>query len=69
MKHVSSLCVVCNLCYSKWCYGQILAIAPQSKVNVWERIGEYTLKTTLHISWERGRVNPIFSTCIAKDAS
>ena len=37
---------------------------------------EYTLSTTLHISWERGhiswergRVNPIFSTIIAKDAS
>ena len=38
-------------------------------VNVWERIGEYTLSTNLHISWERGRVNPIFSTIIAKDAS
>ena len=32
-------------------------------------MGEYTLSTTLHISWERGRVNPIFSTHIAKDAS
>ena len=31
-------------------------------------MGEYTLSTTLHISWERGRVNPIFSTHIAKDA-
>ena len=38
-------------------------------VNVWERIGEYTLNTDLHISWERGRVNPIFSTHIAKDVS
>ena len=28
-----------------------------------------TLSTTLHISWERGRVKPIFSTIIAKDAS
>ena len=28
-----------------------------------------TLSTTLHISWERGRVNPIFTTIIAKDAS
>ena len=25
-----SLCVLCNPCYSRWCYGQILAIAPQS---------------------------------------
>ena len=32
-------------------------------------MGEYTLSTTLHISWERGRVNPIFSAIIAKDAS
>ena len=32
-------------------------------------MGEYTLSTDLHISWERGRVNPIFSTHIAKDAS
>ena len=31
--------------------------------------GRNTLGTTLHISWERGRVNPIFSTIIAKDAS
>ena len=31
-------------------------------------MGEYTLSTTLHISWERGRVNPIFSTIIATDA-
>ena len=31
-------------------------------------MGEYTLSTTLHISWERGCVNPIFSTHIAKDA-
>ena len=38
-------------------------------VNVWERIGEYTLSTTLHISWERGHVNPIFTTHIATDAS
>ena len=27
-----------------------------------------TLSTTLHISWERGRVNPILLTLIAKDA-
>ena len=32
-------------------------------------MGEYTLSTTLHISWERGRVNPIFSTIIANDVS
>ena len=32
-------------------------------------MGEYTLSATLHISWERGRVNPIFSTHIAKDVS
>ena len=32
-------------------------------------MGEYTFSTTLHISWERGRVNPIFSTIIAKDRS
>ena len=31
-------------------------------------MGEYTLSTTLHISWERRHVNPIFSTHIAKDA-
>ena len=31
--------------------------------------GRNTLSTTLHISWERGRVNPIFSTIITKDAS
>ena len=28
-----------------------------------------TLSTTLHTSWERGRVNPIYSTNMAKDAS
>ena len=28
-----------------------------------------TLSTNLHISWKRGRVNPIFSTNITKDAS
>ena len=22
------LCVLCSPCYSRWCYGQILAIAP-----------------------------------------
>ena len=36
-------------------------------VKVWERIGEYTLSTTLHISREKGCVNPIVSTIIAKD--
>ena len=42
MGHVPSLCVLCSPCYSRWCYGQILAIAPQTTVtiNVWERIGE-----------------------------
>ena len=29
--------------------------------------GRNTLSTTLHISWKRGRVSPIFSTHIAKD--
>ena len=67
MKHVSSLCVLCNSSYSKWCYGQIMGIV--TTVNVWERMGEYTLRTALHISWERWRVNPIFSTIIAKDVS
>ena len=32
-------------------------------------IGRNTLSTTLHISWERGCVNPIFTIHIAKDAS
>ena len=68
MKYVSSLCVVCNPCYSKWCYGQNLAIIPQTTVNVWERIGDIYL-ASLYISRGRGRVNPIFSTIIAKDAS
>ena len=40
MGHVPSLCVLCSLCYSRWCYGQILAIAPLTTINVWERIGE-----------------------------
>ena len=39
MGHVPSLCVLCSPCYSRWCYGQILAIAPLL-INVWERIGE-----------------------------
>ena len=30
--------------------------------------GRNTLSTNLHISWQRGRVNKIFSTHIAKDA-
>ena len=29
MEHVPSLCVLCNPCYTRWCYNQILAIAPQ----------------------------------------
>ena len=41
-------------------------IAPRM-VNVWERIGEKTLSTILHRSWERGRVNLIFSTNLAGD--
>ena len=28
MGHVPSLCVLCSPCYSRWCYGQILPIAP-----------------------------------------
>ena len=41
MGHVPSLCVLCNPCYSRWCYGQILAIAPlQSMYGREERIGE-----------------------------
>ena len=28
MGHVPSLYVLCNSCYLRWCYGQILAIAP-----------------------------------------
>ena len=28
MGHVPSLCVLCSPCYSRWCYGQFLAIAP-----------------------------------------
>ena len=39
MGHVPSLCVLCSPCYSRWCYGQFLAIAPLH-INVWERIGE-----------------------------
>ena len=40
MGHVPSLCVLCSPCYSRWCYGQILAIAPVTTINAWERIGE-----------------------------
>ena len=40
MGHVPSLCVLCNPCYSRWYYGQILAIAPCTTINVWERIVE-----------------------------
>ena len=35
MGHVPPLCVLCSPCYSRWCYGQILAT-----INVWERIGD-----------------------------
>ena len=67
MKHVSSLCVVCNPCYSKWCYGQNLAIAPLRQCMGENR--RKSLSTTLHISWERGRVNPILSNIIVKNAN
>ena len=40
MGHVPSLCVFCSPCYSRWCYGQILAIVTVTTINVWERIGE-----------------------------
>ena len=40
MGHVPSLCVLYSACYSMWCYGQILAIAPLHTINVWERMGE-----------------------------
>ena len=65
MKHAPSLCVVCNPCYSKWCYGQILALAPLRQCMGKNR--RETLSSTLHTSWERGRVNPILSNNIAKD--
>ena len=35
--------------------------------NVWEGIGEKTLSTFLHSSWERGRVNLILLSDIAVD--
>ena len=56
MGHVPSLCVLCSPCYSKWCYGQILAIAPLTTINVWERIGEKHLAQLVG----EGRVNLIF---------
>ena len=31
--------------------------------------GRNTLSTNLHISWEKGRVNPIFTQHLAKDGS
>ena len=39
MEHVPSLCMLCSPCYSRWCYGQILAICTTT-INVWEKIGE-----------------------------
>ena len=38
MGHVPSLCMFCSPCYSRWCYGQILAIAPLQ--SMYGRIGE-----------------------------
>ena len=38
-------------------------------VNVWERIGEKTLSTILHSSWERGHVNLIISPITGWDVS
>ena len=35
--------------------------------NVWEGIGEKTLSTFLHSSWERGRVNLILLPNVAVD--
>ena len=35
----------------------------------WERIGEKTLSTILHNSWESGRVNLIFLPNLAWDVS
>ena len=43
MKHVLSLCVLCNPCYSRQCYGQIwpqFGLAYSTTVDVWERIEE-----------------------------
>ena len=64
MSHVSSLSVVCNPCNQSGSMAKFWPLHHYSQC-----MGEYTLSTTLHISWERGRVNPIFSTRIAKDAS
>ena len=46
MVHVPSLCERCSPCYSRWCYGQILATAPLTvtTINVWEIIGVKHLK-------------------------
>ena len=44
-----------------------LTFGHSTTVNVWERIGEETLHTILHTSWERGRVNLIFSPHLAED--
>ena len=54
MGHVPSLCVLCSPCYSRWCYGQILAIAPLQLM-----YGKEWEKNTWHSLWERGRVNLI----------
>ena len=64
MGHVPSLCVLCNPCYSKWCYGQILVIAPLRSMygREWE-------KNTWYSSWERGRVYLIFSPNTGWDVS
>ena len=34
---------VCFVALARWCYGQILAIAPLTTINVCERIGEKQL--------------------------
>ena len=64
MGHVPSLCVLCSPCYSRWCYGQILAIAPLQLM-----YGREQEKNTWHSSWERGRVNLIFSPNTGWDVS
>ena len=38
-------------------------------INAWERIGGITLSNILHSSWERGRVNLIFSPNTGWDVS
>ena len=63
MKHFPSLCVLCNPCYSKWCYGQISAIAPLGQCMGENR--KKALSTISRTSWERGRVNLIFSNNLA----